>query len=307
MIGVIVGIIIGVLLVIILSIWLFGERWRLMRHSTWLGMREHGWRGMLNGRAIHMYAYARWTNQYLSWLWNRHLPSLDAKRRQAWADHYHGKILTLEQAEAIVKVDHDINLPNAEQIIPYPAARDIIIKNPLAIAVYECGCRHARQNPCQPTQVCMVVGEGFVEYILEHNPQSSRRLTQDEALELLRAEHARGHLHSAWFKDACLNRFYAICNCCKCCCGGIEAMVKRGMPMLASSGYIAEVNKKACKSCKACVEACPFGAISLNGNIAIDRDKCMGCGVCQSQCKANALELIRAPEKGMPMDVRVLK
>jgi hypothetical protein len=38
-----------------------------------------------------------------------------------------------------------------------------------------------------------------------------------EALDLLRAEHERGHLHSAWFKDVMLNRFYAICNCCKCC------------------------------------------------------------------------------------------
>ena len=35
-----------------------------------------------------------------------------------------------------------------------------------------------------------------------------------------------------------LGRFYAICNCCKCCCGAMQAHLN-GVPMLASSGYVA--------------------------------------------------------------------
>lgn len=304
MIGAISLIVVGVVLVAVLGLWLFGERWRLMRRSSRLGLRENGLWRVLNGQAIHFYVYGRWTNQYLDVLIHRIFPRLDARGKQKWADHYHAKVLTLEQAEAIVRLDHDLNYPNAEQVIPYPIARDIVIKNPKAIAVYECVCRHAREDPCQPTQVCMIIGQPFVDFMLEHNPHSSRRLTQFEALELLRAEHERGHLHSAWFKDACLDRFYAIC---KCCCADIEAMVKYGIPMLASSGYVAQVDSDRCTTCGACIEACPFGAISLNNTITIDRDRCMGCGVCQSQCAFEAVALVLAPDKGVPLDVRVLE
>ena len=83
-------------------------------------------------------------------------------------------------------------------------------------------------------------------------------------------------------------------------------MVKHGVPMLASSGYVAEVDKDVCTACGVCVDACPFGAISLNEVLAINRDNCMGCGVCQSQCSFDAVTLILASDKGAPMDVQVL-
>jgi ferredoxin len=154
----------------------------------------------------------------------------------------------------------------------------------------------------------MVVGQPFVDFILEHNPQSSRKLNQMEALDLLKAEHERGHLHSAWFKDAMLNRFYAICNCCKCCCGGIEAMTKYGMPTMVSSGFVADVDQALCSgSCAKCLDACPFGALSMSdGVVARDWDKCMGCGVCVGQCPTGAIALVRDERKGLPLDVRVL-
>ena len=150
-------------------------------------------------------------------------------------------------------------------------------------------------------------GKPFTDFILEHHPQDSRRLTQSEALELLEAEHQRGHVHSAWFKDALLGRFYAICNCCKCCCGGVEKM-RQGVWMMASSGYVAEIDAALCTSCDSCVEACPFGAISKNGGtITRDWELCMGCGVCEVSCAAGAISLVRDGRKGVPLDVRVLQ
>jgi hypothetical protein len=146
-------------------------------------------------------------------------------------------------------LDQDIPLQDLEQIIPYPMARDLVLKGPPDVAVYECPCRHNRANSYQPIQVCMAIGQPFVDFLLEHYPKVSRRLDQSEALELLEAEHERGHLHSAWFKDACLDRFYPICNCCGCCCGGIEAMVKYDIPMVASSGYVVQVDETLCTAC----------------------------------------------------------
>jgi ferredoxin len=152
----------------------------------------------------------------------------------------------------------------------------------------------------------MVVGQPFVDFILEHNPQSSRRLTQEEAVELLRAERERGHLHAAYFKDVMLSRFYAICNCCKCCCGAIEAHTRRGVPMVTSSGYVAQVDEDVCKACGTCEDACPFGAIHVNGVSAVTWEKCMGCGVCEAKCPNDAVTLVRDERKGTPLDVRAL-
>ena len=306
MLGSIILIVIGALLVTALALWLFGERWRPLRPSTWRMMREAGLRRLLNLSALHGYIYARWTNQYINLLVNYVNPRLGSRGKKWLSDRYHGKVLTQEQAKAIIKIDQDIPLRDLEQIIPYPMARDLVLKGPPDVAVYECSCRHARANPCQPTQVCMAIGQPFVDFALEHNPQSNRRLTQAEALELLRAEHERGHLHSAWFKDAALDRFYSICNCCGCCCGGIEAMLKYGIPMVASSGYIAQVDEMLCAACATCEETCPFGAIQVNGTAMVNWETCMGCGVCAGQCPNEAMSLVRDGRKGIPLDVRLL-
>ena len=152
----------------------------------------------------------------------------------------------------------------------------------------------------------MIIGKPFVDFIVKHHPESSRRVSQPEALELLQAEHARGHLQSAWFKDAMGGRFYAICNCCKCCCLGIEAMVKYGTPMVASSGYVAQVDGSLCTDCKTCEDACPFEAIRVDGTASVNWEACLGCGVCVGQCPTAAMSLVRDERKGVPLDVRAL-
>jgi len=299
-------VVVGLLLVALAGLWIVGERGRLLRLSTWKILRAGGWRNLFNLHALHGYVYGRWTNQYLDMLLNHIFPRLGENGKKWWRDRYHGKVLTHDQAESIIVLNQDIALRDLEQVIPYPMARDLVLKGPPDVAAYECGCRHARANPCQPTQVCLVVGQPFVDFVLEHHPHNSRRLTQAEALDLLRAEHERGHVHTAWFKDALLNRFYSICNCCKCCCGGIEQMLRYGSPALASSGYVAQVDATLCTACGTCVEACPFEATSLNGASAVDWARCMGCGVCVGQCPSQALTLVRDERKGIPLDVRVL-
>ena len=302
-----VRILFGALLAAALGLWLFGERWRLLLPSTLRTMRQGGSRQILNFGALHGYIYGRWTNQYIDVLVNDIIPRLGPRGKKWLSDRYHGKVITPQQAEAIITLDQDVPLTDLEQIIPYPMARYLVLEGPPDVAVYECACRHARASSCEPTQVCMVIGKPMVDFIVEHNPKSSRRISQTEALQLLQAEHERGHLHSAWFKDALLDRFYAICNCCKCCCGGIEAMTKYGVPMLASSGYVAQVQADSCNGCGICVEACLFDAISPDGErILVEWERCMGCGVCTGQCPFEALSLVRDEAKGMPLDVNLL-
>jgi Pyruvate/2-oxoacid:ferredoxin oxidoreductase delta subunit len=291
-----------------IGLWLLGERGSLLLPSTVKCVKAIGWRNVLNLKVVHAYVYGRWSNQYIDILINWVFPRLSEEGKKYWADHYHGKVLTKDHAKAIVTLEKPIPLQDLEQVLPYATARDLILDAPPEIAVYECPCRHASANPCEPTQVCLIFGAPFVECLLEHNPHSARRISQTEALVILKEEHERGHLHSAWFKDVMLNRFFAICNCCKCCCGGVQGMTKFGIPMMASSGFVARIAEEFCIACGNCVEACPFSALSLNGRAAsVEWDKCMGCGVCVGKCSQGAISSVRDEKKGEPMDARVLQ
>jgi NAD-dependent dihydropyrimidine dehydrogenase PreA subunit len=296
------------------ALWIVGERGHLILPSTRASMRPRrstppsgsggGGGGRKHGtlNALHGYVYGRWPYQYIDFCVNVLLPRLKKpEHKRWWANHYHGKVLPTELARRIITLERDIKRTDLEQIVPYPMARDIVLKGPPGITLLECPCRHARENPCGPTDVCMVIGES--NFTVEHQPQRSRRITQEEALEVLAAERERGHVHTAYFKDACGDRFYAICNCCKCCCGGLEAMVKHDVPMVASSGYVAQVDEEACIACADCEAACPFEAIAVNGHSQVDWEACMGCGVCEAQCEMEAVTLVRDEKKGVPLDV----
>jgi NAD-dependent dihydropyrimidine dehydrogenase PreA subunit len=298
-----VGVLGGVLATGILVLWLIGERGRLMLPSTWRLMRELGWRRLINLQGPHAYVYGRWTQHYIGFVLNHVYPRVDARSKAWLADHFHAKVLMPEHARAIVTLNQDIPLQDLEQVIPYPLARNLVLHGPPDVAVFNCGCRQASETPCEPIQVCMAVGQPFVDFVLEHRPES-RQLSQAEALELLEAEHERGHLHTAWFKDACLERFYAICNCCGCCCIGTVGLTRYGVPGLASSGYVAEVDQELCVACETCASACPFQAIRVNGTAAVQWEACLGCGVCVGQCSSGAITLVRDKAKGVPMDVR---
>ncbi len=220
-----------------------------------------------------------------------------------FADGYHGKVVSLDAASQLVTVNEPVNLPDLEQVIPYVRARDIILQNPDHIVALECPCRSSRENPCLPLDVCLIVGEPFASFVAEHHPSRSRWVSSSEAAGILQAEDERGHVHHAFFKDAMLGRFYAICNCCACCCGAMQAQ-RRGTPMLASSGYIGQVDEDLCIACGTCAETCQFGALSVDGLYAeIDQKLCMGCGVCVSHCDQEALSLALEPSRGQPLEL----
>jgi ferredoxin len=274
---------------------------------------------------MHAYVYGRWPYLYIGigtgehalarilgplarWL-ARLFPSRSADEpgRVTFADTYHGKVVPLEAATQLVTVEEEIRLTDLEQVIPYARARDIVLQHPDHIVVLECPCRASRTDPCQPLDVCLVVGEPFASFVAEHHPQRSRWITPQEAAEILRAEDERGHVHHAFFKDAMLGRFYAICNCCACCCGAMQAH-RHGTPMLAASGYVSRVDADLCVGCDACADACQFGALSVeDGTAAVDPVTCMGCGVCVSQCAHGALSLVRDTSRGEPLEIRDLR
>ena len=273
---------------------------------------------------LHGYVYARWPYLYISvgvgehplarliqpiirfFSWLLTSESDQNPDRITSADTYHGKVVTLEAARQLVTVNEEIHLHDLEQVIPYALARDIILKNPDHIVVLECPCRTSRPDPCLPLEVCLIVGEPFAGFVIEHHPSRARWITSEEAEEILESEHSRGHVHHAFFKDAMFGRFYAICNCCSCCCGAMQAM-RNGTPMLAASGYMSRVEADLCIGCSLCVAKCPFGAVELREDVVeVDQAACMGCGVCISTCEEGALSLVRNPNVSEPLEIQHL-
>ena len=269
---------------------------------------------------LHAYIYLRWPYLYIGLGTREHplarilAPLVQVLSRlfpgdpagPAFADGYHGKVVPLEEATRLITIKEKVDLTDLEHIIPYPRARDIILRNPDHIVVLECPCRAARPNPCLPLDVCLIVGEPFASFVVEHHPQRSRWISPQEAEEILQAERERGHVHHAFFKDAMLGRFYAICNCCSCCCGAMQAW-NNGTPMLISSGYVSRIDAEQCLGCGLCIEYCQFGALSMSdAAAAVDADLCMGCGVCVSQCPEGALYLVRDASKSEPLEIHKL-
>ncbi len=58
-----------------------------------------------------------------------------------------------------------------------------------------------------------------------------------------------------------------------------------------------EIRTDICTGCGACVDACPFGAISLSDGVAVVSDACTLCGACEASCPFGAI-LIRRDEAG---------
>lgn len=282
---------------------------------------------------IHGYIYGRWPYRYIGLVHNKYpvwkyvaapfvflidrhspfRPGSDSQpgdpkqKRPSFADTYHGKPLPLEEAEKLVRLDVAVDTTMPEQVIPYTRARDIILEAGDKITVLDCPCRATAPDPCQPLDVCLIIGSPMADFILEHHPEHARRIDADEAVRILRQCNARGNVSHAFFKDVMLGRFYAICNCCSCCCGAMKAQ-RNGVEMLCSSGYLAEVGPDKCVGCGECARYCQFKAIGFRERKAFIReDRCLGCGVCTNKCSKTALTLREAPEKGTPLRIDKLR
>ncbi|GHU48701.1 4Fe-4S ferredoxin [Bacilli bacterium] len=53
----------------------------------------------------------------------------------------------------------------------------------------------------------------------------------------------------------------------------------------------ATVNKDTCIGCGVCEASCPFGAIKIaDGKAAVDASKCTECGACVGSCPVSAIK-----------------
>jgi electron transfer flavoprotein alpha subunit len=58
-----------------------------------------------------------------------------------------------------------------------------------------------------------------------------------------------------------------------------------------------KIDNDKCIGCGACIDVCPFGALTLVDDLAVVNDKCTACGACLDVCPVNALSLPDRPQQ----------
>ena len=84
------------------------------------------------------------------------------------------------------------------------------------------------------------------------------------------------------------------------CIAQAKAAAARAATVLAkdhimAGGVVAVINKDMCSGCQACMECCPFGAISYlqqEARCDVNQALCKGCGTCAATCPSEAICLL---------------
>ncbi|KQC09854.1 MAG: hypothetical protein APR62_13100 [Smithella sp. SDB] len=203
---------------------------------------------------------------------------------------------TVPPITRVVPVEQEIK-GALDDVLPYEDVKKIIEKFD-TIAISTCYCRHEKDllgKPCQVTKErenCFIFGQ-TAEFVIKYN--FGKKISKDEALKIIAKAREDGLVHKAFHaKQDINNEEFAICNCCKCCCGTFQIYYIGGAPMQSYTSCMARVDSSECTGCEACIDMCPMEAISLDDDIAvIDEKKCIGCGVCSYHCPVSAIKLER--------------
>jgi hypothetical protein len=105
------------------------------------------------------------------------------------------------------------------------------------LALGPCTCRAVFKNCDKPINTEIMVGLNRNIFI-EERPQDYREITKEEAKDILKRCHENGLIHTIL---KCRQDFYAICNCCSCCCVPLRLTQKYGIGnALTRKGNIVE-------------------------------------------------------------------
>ena len=100
-----------------------------------------------------------------------------------------------------------------------------IVDSSEGLALGPCTCRSVFKNCTNPINAEIMVGLKR-NIFMEERPHDYREITKQEAKDILEQCHQSGLIHTI---IKCGQDFYAICNCCSCCCVPLRLNKKYGI------------------------------------------------------------------------------
>jgi Fe-S-cluster-containing hydrogenase component 2 len=174
-------------------------------------------------------------------------------------------------------------------------------------ATMDCICRHGREllgEKCAQTNLkenCLTLGVAAGEMV---RIGQARSITREEMLALLDAADKEGLVLQP---ENTQNPLF-VCCCCGCCCGVLNSAKRFPQPAeYFSSNFQAEVDAVLCDACAVCQSRCQMEALvdgdgDGDGKMQVDRERCIGCGLCVTTCPSGALRLVEKEQRKVPPD-----
>jgi ferredoxin len=294
-----------------------------MRASTKALMAKHGWR---YDRAIHNYLYFifyypyvgfvyylfKYLSKYLSWF-----KPLNPVISMA-LNRYHAKILSGGDVKKIVTLNEDISATSEKnkKIVPFKYAYKILFKNPEYIAVVDCPCKKTLNAPPDTINSCLFVGSGTGAFWVDSlsKKYNARKISQQEALDMITHYRKMGYINQAFFKVATGGSTGVICNCHPDTCVSLQATkfakkFDKNFTQNAYAGYSIRQDETKCKKCGTCASVCHFEAVTVvpEKSWSYNNENCTGCELCVEHCPDGALSLYQDPLKPLPLDIDLVK
>ncbi len=168
-----------------------------------------------------------------------------------------------------------------------------IIQRSTSLSVTKCTCRLTAHKCDKLLEACLQINRA-ADYSIARG--TGRKLTKEEALDLVRRCEEEGLIHVVMNKQS-VDHF--ICNCCSCCCQTMPVLIQHNVSVIEPSRFAAGIDPDLCTACGTCLDRCFFGAISLDPEqtAQVDGEKCMGCGLCQVTCPSGAISMTEVREK----------
>jgi ferredoxin len=232
-----------------------------------------------------------------------------AKRiAQLFDDYLTGMMQTLQEGGTGIHIPQfpwarviavESEVPAGVEIQPYDRVSQHI-ENASCITVSTCYCRHKADllgDHCdKPKDNCI----GFGPRAKANADRGfSRLISKEEAHEILKRSVEAGLVHCVSNNRG--NTEF-ICNCCICHCGILQSLKEPNWPSMgAVSSFIMAVDEEKCMGCGDCIDRCPMDVLSMQDDIVVmDADRCIGCGLCVSVCPTEALRMEPRPDPPLP-------
>ncbi|MHA1855833.1 MAG: 4Fe-4S binding protein [Promethearchaeota archaeon] len=177
-------------------------------------------------------------------------------------------------------------------VMTYDNIRDIISTYKGPIAVANCICKQGKDlmgDPCHQTdmrEICFTFGSSARKFVEDG---LGRNISKEETFEILK----QAEKDSLVLQPSNTEIPFCLCLCCGCCCEILSSAKPLENPVqYFATNYYAIVEKDSCIGCGMCEKRCQMDAISIiDKKSIVDYERCIGCGLCVVTCPKSAIKL----------------